>query len=82
MGLMPGSRSALLLSNLLFLIAFSTFLLAVEVWALVSAGLLVGIYLVEQRSSLFPDFPTSYRTMRAVLTLIASGSMLAVYWVG
>lgn len=81
-GLLPGSRWALLLSNFFFLIAFFTFFLAIEVWALVAAGLLVGVYLAEQRSPLFPDFPASYRTMRALLTLIASGSMLTIYWVG
>lgn len=82
MGLLPGARSALLLSNLFFLIAFFTFALAIEVWGLVAAGLLVSIYLAEQHSSLFPDFPASYRTIRTVLTLIASCSMLTIYWAG
>jgi hypothetical protein len=82
MGLLPGSRPTLLLSNLYFLIAFFTFLFAVEVWALAAAVLLVGIFLAEQRSSLFPEFPASYRVMRTVLTLIASASMLAIHLAG
>lgn len=82
MGLLPGSRSALLLSNLYFLIAFFIFLFAIEVWVLASAVLLIGIFLAEQRSSLFPEFPASYRVMRTMLTLIASASMLAIHLVG
>jgi len=82
MGLLPGSRLALLLSNLYFLIAFFIFLFAAEVWALAAAVLLVGIFLAEQRSSLFPEFPTSYRLMRAVLSLIASASMMLIHLAG
>jgi hypothetical protein len=82
MGLLPGSRSALLLSNLYFLIAFFIFLFAIEVWVLASAVLLIGIFLAEQRSSLFPEFPASYRVMRTMLTLIASASMLAIHLAG
>lgn len=82
MGLLPGSRPALLLSNFYFLIAFFIFLFAVEVWALAAAVLLIGIFLAEQRSSLFPEFPASYRVMRTMLTLIASVSMLTIHWAG
>jgi hypothetical protein len=74
MGLLPGSRPALLLSNLYFLIAL--------VWALAATVLLIGIFLAEQRSSLFPEFPASYRVMRTVLTLIASASMFAIHLAG
>jgi hypothetical protein len=82
MGLLPGSRPALLLSNLYFLIAFFIFLFAVDVWALAAAVLLIGIFLAEQRSSLFPEFPASYRVMRTMLTLIASASMLTIHLAG
>jgi len=82
MGLLPGSRSALLLSNLYFLIALFIFLFAFEVWALAAAVLLIGIFLAEQRSSLFPEFPASYRAMRTMLTLFASASMLTIHWAG
>ena len=82
MGLLPGSRSALILSNLYFLIAFFIFVFALEVWSLAAAVLLIGIFLAEQRSSLFPDFPASYRAMRTLLTLIASACMLAIHLAG
>ena len=82
MGLLPGSRPALLLSNLYFLIAFFIFLFEVDVWALAAAVLLIGIFLAEQRSSLFPEFPASYRAMRTMLTLIASASMLTIHLAG
>jgi hypothetical protein len=82
MGLLPGSRPALLLSNLYFLIAFFIFLFEVDVWALAAAVLLIGIFLAEQRSSLFPEFPASYRVMRTMLTLIASTSMLTIHLAG
>ncbi|MBT8435610.1 MAG: DUF3429 domain-containing protein [Gammaproteobacteria bacterium] len=82
MGLLPGSRSALLLSNLYFLVAFFIFLFAFEIWALAAAVLLIGIFLAEQRSSLFPAFPASYSVMRTMLTLVASASMLAIHLAG
>lgn len=82
MALAPGSRSALLLSNLYFLIAFFIFLFANQVWPIAAAVLLMGIYLAEQHSSLFSEFPETYRKMRTVLTLIASVSMLAIHIAG
>ena len=78
MALVPGSRSALLLSNLYFLIAFFIFLFASQVWSIAAAVLLIGIYLAEQHSSLFSEFPEAYRKMRAVLALLASVSMLGI----
>jgi len=82
LGLLPGSTRILLLSNLYFLIAFFVFLFAVKIWALAAAVLLAGIFLAEQRSSLFPEFPASYRVMRAVLTVVAGVSMLAIHLAG
>ena len=82
MALAPGSRSALLLSNLYFLIAFFIFLFANQVWPIAAAVLLMGIYLAEQHSSLFSEFPATYRKMRTVLTLIASVCMLAIHITG
>jgi len=82
MALSPGSRSALILSNLYFLIAFLIFLFANQVWPIAAAVLLMGIYLAEQHSSLFSEFPENYRKMRTVLTLIASVSMLAIHIAG
>jgi len=82
MALAPGSRSALLLSNLFFLAAFFIFLFVNQVWPIAAAIVLVGIYLAEQHSSLFSEFPKTYRKMRTVLTLLASVSMLAIHIAG
>ena len=82
MALAPGSRPALLLSNLYFLVAFFIFLFASQFWPIAAAVLLTGIYLAEQHSSLFSEFPETYRRMRAVLTLLASVSMLGIHLAG
>ena len=82
MALAPGSRSALLLSNLYFLVAFFIFLFASQVWSLAAAILLIGIYLAEQHSSLFSEFPETYRKMRAALTLLSGVSMLGIQIAG
>ena len=82
MALAPGLRFALLLSNVCFLIAIFVFLFASQVWSIAAAVLLIGIYVAEQHSSLFSEFPKAYRKMRAVLTLLASLSMLAIQIAG
>ena len=82
MALAPGSRSALLLSNLYFLVAFFIFLFASQVWSLAAAILLIGIYLAEQHSSLFSEFPETYRKMRAALTLLSGVSMFGIQIAG
>jgi len=64
------------------LIAFFIFLFANQFWPLAAAVLLMGIYLAEQHSTLFPQFPEAYRKMRTVLTLIATVSMLAIHIAG
>lgn len=82
MALVPGSRSALLLSNLHFLIAFFIFLFASQIWSIAAAVLLLGVYLAEQHCSLFSEFPKAYRKMRAILTLFAGVSMLGIQIAG
>lgn len=77
--LQPGSRSALLLSNLYFLVAFFIFLFALQWWALAAAILLMSIFFAEQNTSLFPAFPEHYRKLRTVLTLVACSSMLVIH---
>jgi len=79
MALTPGHRAALLLSNLYFLAAFFIFLFALPWWPLAAAVLLIGIFVAELNTSLFPAFPDHYRNMRMALTLIASVSMLAIH---
>ena len=82
MGLKPGSPAALLLSNFYFLIAFCIYLFAAQAWSLAAAVLLMSIFLTEKMSSQFPEFPSGYRSMRKVLTLVASASMLVTYFAG
>lgn len=80
LGLTSGSRVVLSLSNFYFLIGFFIFVFAAQVWTLTAAVLLFCIFLTEKISSLFPEFPAGYRTMRAVLTLGAGISMLTTFF--
>ena len=82
MGLKPGKRSTLILSNIFFLIAFFVYVFAPEVWMPFAAVLLISIFLTERIGSLFPEFVSGYRGMRAVLTLVASGSMIVTFFAG
>ena len=79
MALTSGHRAPLLMSNLYFLVAFFIFLFALPWWPLASAVLLIGIFVAELNTHLFPEFPALYRKMRTTLTLVASISMLAVH---
>ena len=74
-----GSRVPLLLSNLLFLLALALFVLVPAWWAFAAAALLALLFFVEIGPKIFPPFPLGYRTMRAALTLGASGSMFAIH---
>jgi hypothetical protein len=79
MALPPGTRVLLLLSNVYFLLALACYLLAPQWWPLAAAVLLLAIFLTEQNTALMPTFAHSYRKLRGRLTLIAGGSMLAVF---
>ena len=70
-----GVRATLLLSNAFLLVALLLYLLASEWWSLAAALLLMGAWVCEQSSRLFPAFPQDYRRMRAILTLVAANSM-------
>ena len=74
-----GAPALLVLSNLYFLLALTCYLLAPQSWPLAAALLLLAIFLTEQNTALMPTFADSYRKLRARLTLIAGGSMLAVF---
>lgn len=74
-----GRRGLLVLSNLYFLLALACYLLVPQFWPLAAALLLLAIFLTEQNTALMPTFADSYRQLRARLTLIAGGSMLAVF---
>ena len=79
MALREGNRRALLLSNVIFLIAFFCFILAAQWWALIACLLLVSLFVIELNTSIIPVFSSDYRIMRAALTLVAGASMLSVF---
>lgn len=78
-GLSNSKPALLLFSNFFFLIAFLIFVMAEHWWALTAAIMLVCLFFIEKTSSLFADLPQHYSTMRAVLTLLASLSMLVIH---
>jgi hypothetical protein len=72
-------RALILLSNIFFVVAFLILFLAPAWWSLAASVLLIGIFAFEQKKSLFPPLPHFYRQMRAILTIISSGSMLVIH---
>jgi hypothetical protein len=70
-----GARATLWLSNAYLLVALLLYLFAIDWWSLSAAVLLLGAWVCEQSNGLFPAYPADYRRMRAMLTLIAAGSM-------
>lgn len=78
-GLERAGSALLVASNLVFLLAFTAYLFLPNWWPLGAALLLALIYLGENHSRLSPPFPVHYRTMRALLTLLAGLSMLLVH---
>lgn len=78
-GLSNSKPVLLVLSNLFFLTAFFVFFMAEQWWALTATILLISIFFAEKTSSLFADLPQHYRSMRAILTLFASLSMLVIH---
>ena len=79
MTLKDGNRQVLLLSNFLFLVAFFVFCFFAHWWALAACVLLAGLFIIERNSAIVPQIPDYYRKMRALLTLVAGGSMLVVH---
>ena len=75
----PGNRVVIVLSNVYFIIAFLLMLFAPGWWSLAASILLIGIFGLEQKRSLFPALEGYYRNMRAILTLFSSGSMLVIH---
>ena len=80
LALQQGHRAALVLSNALLLIAFFVFALANEWWPLGACLLLLALFAIEQGGGIATFACGAYRRMRAVLTLVAAGSMLAVHF--
>ena len=73
-----GVAATLWLSNGLLLAALGVYLFAPDWWPLAAALLLVVAWLTEQNRQLFPDYPSAYRRLRAVLTGLAAASMLVI----
>lgn len=70
------------LSNILFLTAFFSFLLLPNQWLAIGAALFIIIWAIEHFSSLLPEVSSSYKKMRTVLSVVASLSMLTTYIFG
>lgn len=80
MGFDKENTPAIVLSNVFFILAFVGLMLLPAWWSLAASILLAGIFVLERSQSLFPDLPLYYRTMRAVLTLTSSCSMLIIHF--
>lgn len=72
----------IMLSNILFLTAFFIFLFLPSQWLAMGAFLFILIWVIERFSSLIPVISDAYRTMRAVLSVVAGLSMLTTYIFG
>jgi hypothetical protein len=79
MASLNDNRALIFLSNLYFVTAFLLLFLAPLWWSLAASVLLIGIFALEQKQSLFPSLPQFYRQMRAVLTVLSSSSMLVIH---
>ena len=72
----------IVLSNILFLIAFFTFLLLPDQWLAIGAGLFVIVWAIERFSTLIPKTSDAYSQLRMILTIVASLSMITTYLFG
>jgi hypothetical protein len=70
------------LSNILFLIAFFTFLLLPDQWLAIGAGLFILVWAIERFSTLIPKTSDTYSQLRMILTIVASLSMITTYLSG
>jgi hypothetical protein len=82
LALTSKSKSAFLVSNILFLVAFVCYLFAYSWWPLAAALILASIYFLEQHTMMFTVMSHQYRNFRALLTLVASSSMLVMFIAG
>jgi hypothetical protein len=73
------SSRVLLLSNLVFLITFFTYISESTLWSLVAALLLMSIFYIEHYTNVLPASRIYYRKMRGTLSIVASISMLSIY---
>jgi hypothetical protein len=72
----------IVLSNILFLIAFFTFLLLPDQWLAIGAGLFILVWAIERFSTLIPKTSDTYSQLRMILTIVASLSMMTTYLSG
>jgi hypothetical protein len=78
-----NNNSALILfSNFYFLVALILLLLFPLWWSLASSLLLMSVFALEQKTSLFPSLPHFYRQMRGTLTILSSASMMVIHIAG
>ncbi len=78
LALRKNNTHALWLSNVFFLLCFFNYVLVPAWWPLAATLLLLAIFILEQNARLFPPFPTHYRTLRTLLTLVVGFCMLIV----
>jgi hypothetical protein len=67
------------LSNVLFLSAFFSFLLLPHQWLAIGAGLFILIWAIERFSGLLPKYSLAYKKMRTVVSVVASVCMITTY---
>jgi len=79
MASLNNNRVLIFLSNVYFVAAFLLLFFAPLWWSLAASVLLIGIFALEQKQSLFPPLPQFYRQMRAILTVLSSSSMLVIH---
>ena len=73
------SRSTLIVSNLIFLLAFAGFIFLNQYWTVISALLLISILIIEQYSRIVQGLAEEYLRMRCILSSIAGSAMLTLH---
>jgi hypothetical protein len=79
MSSLNDNRALIVLSNVYFLTAFLLLFFAPLWWSFAASVLLISIFALEQKKSLFPPLPDFYHKMRTILTLFSSASMLLIH---
>jgi hypothetical protein len=77
-----NNRALILFSNFYFLVAFFLLLKFPLWWPLTASLLLMSIFALELKTSLFPSLPHFYRQMRGTLTILSSASMMFIHIAG
>jgi hypothetical protein len=72
----------IVLSNVLFLTAFFTYLFLPNQWLVIAAFLFMLIWAIERFGTLVPKMSNAYIKMRTVLSFVACLSLLTAYVFG